>query len=114
MADVLVSLETLHVHDRAIVAETERFAAASDEMPLRYYLVFSEGMTERVGLGPLTPAVCFYNAYYWFKRFVAARSATRGYDAGLEQQAYQMLERAPDDIEWSVLGQIEVRLESER
>jgi hypothetical protein len=118
--EVLVSVEALHAHDPAIWAATEPLVTGttfagdpSYEMPLRYYLVFSEGLMGRVGLGEMTSEASFYNAYYWFKRFVAECSARRGYDAGLEQQAYQMLESAPDDVDWSVLGEIDARLNTE-
>jgi hypothetical protein len=45
----------------------------------------------------------FWSRYYWFKRFVLLRSRGAGLDAGLEQQAVQLLEHpfpvcAPD---WS-------------
>lgn len=37
------------------------------------------------------------------------RTAAQGYDAGLDQQAFQMLEAAPDDIDWSVIESLEAR-----
>lgn len=51
----------------------------------------------------------FYNRYFWFVRFAALRQAVHGYDAGLEQQVFQMLEQADFDLDWGVIQQLDER-----
>jgi hypothetical protein len=48
----------------------------------------------------------YYNQYYWFERFVSAWQAAHGKDAGLEQQAFKVLENAPEDVDWDVVGRL--------
>ena len=50
-----------------------------------------------------------YNRYYWFVRFVALWQAAHGYDAGLEQQAFQMVEQADMQLDWDLLQQLDAR-----
>jgi hypothetical protein len=116
-----VSEAALHERSAAIRAATADAAAAHHgvlEAPggdpaFRYALVFEDPARARAaGLGELDAATLFYNRYYWFRRFVAAREAALGPDAGLEQQAFKMLEAAPEDVDWSVLGMIDQRLTS--
>jgi hypothetical protein len=56
-----------------------------------------------------SPEDVFYSRYYWFRRFVDLRVASSGPDAGLEQQAFRILEHPhPDcDPDWYVLEQVE-------
>jgi hypothetical protein len=54
----------------------------------------------------------FYNRYYWFKRFVKQRESEHGFDAGLEQQAFKLLEAAPADIDWSMVEAIDARAQA--
>src|SRR4051812_39942683 len=73
------------------------------EVALRYFLVFSEqGAATTAGLGTFSEAQLFYNRYYWFSRFAKLHQAAHGYDAGIEDQASQMLERAPAEVDWAV------------
>src|SRR5947208_683299 len=73
-----------------------------------------EHWPELLGAGEAPdPQRLFYNRYYWFVRFVALRQAADGYDAGLEQQAFKMLEEADREVDWEVdwelLGQLDAR-----
>ena len=83
---------------------------------LRYFLLFSEPeLLARVDLGaPMDAVTAFYNQYYWFKRFVQLHHKEHGPDAGLDQQAFQLLESAPEGVDWDVLAAIEQQLERER
>lgn len=58
---------------------------------------------------PVDPARSFYNRYYWFARFAALWQAAHGHDAGLEQQVFQLLERADFDIDWDVVQELDTR-----
>lgn len=117
---VLVPLAMLHANEAAIRAATEEATTQSRmgddpsyEMFFRYYLVFSEDLLRDVGLSPLNPEMLFYNQYYWFKRFVDAYMAKQGFDAGLEQQTFKLLESAPDGVDWTMIDSIDARLEEE-
>jgi hypothetical protein len=45
----------------------------------------------------------FWSRYYWFKRFALLRKRAVGFDAGIEQQAFQILEHPFPNCEpdWS-------------
>jgi hypothetical protein len=47
------------------------------------------------------------NRYFWFRRFILLWTREHGPDAGLEQQAFQMLETCELEIDWEFLKQVE-------
>jgi len=49
----------------------------------------------------------YYTRYYWFHVLAAHVRAGGEFDAGLEQQAFQLLESAPTGVEWPLLEQFE-------
>ena len=73
--------------------------------PFLFYLLF----THWPSLLDLTPAQAFYNRYYWFRYFMDAYQAKMGANPGLEQQQFQMLEQAPNDLDWEMIPLIEAR-----
>ena len=75
---------------------------------LQNYLVLTESAERIVGLG-LTEAERFWSRYYWLARFSREWQAAVGYDAGLEQQVFQLLEYAP--VEDSPLAEVEAAVE---
>jgi hypothetical protein len=69
-----------------------------------YYLFFSHHTSVSSVLGiHLDDEGKFYNAYYWFQRFVRLHMDKHGYDAGLEQQTFKMLEEANFDLDLEVI-----------
>jgi hypothetical protein len=99
--DVLVPLEALRLR-------SDRIRDVTSDEAYSYYTLFGDAtLVERAGLGRLDDRQLFYNRYYWFKRFAAALAAVDGYDAGIEQQAFKLLENAPPDVEWSFIEQID-------
>ena len=48
-----------------------------------------------------------YNRYFWFRRFIRMYSTKYGKDAGLEQQAFQILEQSMADLDWQVIEAID-------
>jgi hypothetical protein len=54
-----------------------------------------------------------YNRYYWFLKFARLFVRENGPDAGLEQQAFQILENSEGKIDWSVIEAIECQVENE-
>lgn len=69
---------------------------------LRVYLALTDG---RLG-GDLAPEDRFYNRYFWFLRFVNAHHSVFGEDAGIDQQAFQILDSAEFDVDWALLEQL--------
>ena len=71
---------------------------------LRVYIALTDG---RLG-ADLTAEDRLYNRYFWFCRFANVHRAKFGYDAGIEQQAAQILEYANCDVDLSKVEQLEV------
>jgi hypothetical protein len=58
----------------------------------------------------LSPHDRFYNRYFWAKRFAAQYQAKYGFDAGVEQQVFKLLETAAElDLDWTVLDKLDRR-----
>ncbi len=70
--------------------------------PLRAYLALTQ---LQIG-ADLTPEDRVYNRYLWYLRFAQAYHAAFGDDAGIDQQALQILEHADCDIDWSVVERL--------
>jgi hypothetical protein len=71
--------------------------------PLKNYIALT-----RSAIPTLTAEDRLYNRYFWFCRLVNASRAVFGEDAGLEQQAFQILENADCDVDWEMTRQIEL------
>lgn len=56
---------------------------------------------------PLDHENAFYNRYFWFKRFATLKQKRDGYDAGLEQQVFQLLEYADFEVDWALMEQLD-------
>jgi hypothetical protein len=79
---------------------------------LKWFLLLTE-MPDLVADQGLSAEELFWGRYYWFLRYARLRGAVTGRDAGLEQQAFQLLEHPypacrPD---WSVLEEVEAAAE---
>ena len=105
--DVLIPEETV-----------ERWVATSQLTPearalahFHFFDDYPENDTTREPI--LTKTARFYNRYYWFALFAAYRRAACGFDAGIEQQKFQMLEAAPSDIDWGLMMRIDKLIEGE-
>jgi hypothetical protein len=71
---------------------------------LQNYQLFSDpDLVRRACLTGLDDVSTFYNRYYWMLRF----KALQPYDAGLDQQAQQLLEYAPSEVDFSIVEAIE-------
>ncbi|MCA9029701.1 MAG: hypothetical protein KDA66_02770 [Planctomycetaceae bacterium] len=71
---------------------------------LKYYLLFTfyPELFE-----PITDADLIYNRYYWFRRLVTLFESVYGPDAGVEQQAFQILENANCELDWAMIQKVE-------
>ncbi|HEY2511605.1 MAG TPA: hypothetical protein VGI39_12140 [Polyangiaceae bacterium] len=82
--------------------------------PLRYYVLFSdEASLKASGLEALSVEAIFCNRYYWFRSFAKSYERAHGRDAGLEQQAFKLLESAPSTVDWSVVEAIDAMVDAE-
>lgn len=57
----------------------------------------------------ISPEELFYNRYYWFLTFLKAYTQENGLDAGMEQQAFKILEEAGNTcqhIDWNEVEEI--------
>jgi hypothetical protein len=79
---------------------------------LRAFLVLTHRPHLFMGRG-WTPEEVFWSRYYWFRRFVRLRVARTGPNAGLEQQAFAILEYPEPDCspDWSDLAWVEALAE---
>jgi hypothetical protein len=55
------------------------------------------------------PAQRLYNEYFWFRRFANLWQAEHGFDAGIEQQANDVLGRAEGEVDWNLILQLDER-----
>jgi hypothetical protein len=75
---------------------------------LRRFLLFSQWPELLHGEVPdLDAETLLYNSYYWLKRFSKLYMAEHGYQAGFEQQAFQLLEHADVSFDWSIIERLE-------
>jgi len=75
-----------------------------------YYLFYSRHPSVSSFLGiDLDDERKFYNAYYWFQRFAKLYMDKHGYDAGLEQEAFKMLEDANLDLDFEVIDMLDAK-----
>jgi|GEM_PF-2037398 len=72
---------------------------------LKLYLLLSYSSV----LSSEDPVLIFYNRYYWFLTFVEKYKLKNGDDAGLEQQAFKLLEevdKIDGDLDWGIVEQL--------
>lgn len=103
---------------QAIDASPETFAIdPHDEsygLAFQRYLLFSRWpqLVARAGIALSTEDV-FYNSYYWMVRFSKLYQIKQGYDAGIEQQVFQMLEQADFQVDWDMIELLSKRAEAD-
>lgn len=70
--------------------------------PLRVYLALTHGQIGQ----DLTPEDLLNNRYFWFLRFAHSYHTAFGDDAGIDQQAFQILEQAECEVDWLIVEQL--------
>ena len=71
----------------------------------RYFVLFSDCSDFILkSFAEITRSSLFYNKFYWFARFSNAYMKKHGFDVGLEQQQFQMLENQEGIIDLEVIG----------
>jgi len=81
---------------------------------LKNYIILTE-RAELFAARGITAEEVFWSRYFWFLRFVNLRQAMHGSDAGLEQQAFQILEYPYPDCapDWSSLESVTMAVDTE-
>jgi hypothetical protein len=104
--DVLDTIDTPDPASNGIDRASEADPEAG--LALRAFLVLTRWPHLLTQRGWSAESVC-WSRYYWFRRYAVLRTAASGFDAGLEQQALQILENPYPDCEpdWSELERVE-------
>jgi hypothetical protein len=73
----------------------------------RRFLLFAHWpyLLENLGLHATTEGL-LYNKYYWMLRFSKLYERKHGFDAGIEQQAFKILESASFELDWNVVEHV--------
>src|SRR5689334_17626387 len=84
------------------------FEEPVEDSALRAFLTLTQASELFLEAG-WSPEAVFWSRYFWFRRFSNARTSRAGADAGLEQQATQILESPHPscDPDWSQLELVE-------
>ncbi len=72
----------------------------------RHVALLDGELRRQLKVEDLSEPVAFYNAYYWALMFAKRYQARHGFDAGVEQETFKVLERAPDDVDWQVVERV--------
>lgn len=112
--DILIAEDQLLVHDALLTrleekAPTVRWRELDEDIRqayARYVALLDSELRRELGVGEMTEDVAFYNAYYWSLVFAKRYQARQGFDAGIEQEAFKILERAPADIDWQIMERV--------
>ncbi|HET9768490.1 MAG TPA: hypothetical protein VFS60_16705 [Thermoanaerobaculia bacterium] len=78
---------------------------------LRFYLLLTH-WPEMLG-AKHDPLNLFYARYYWFRKFANRYQRDHGSDAGIEQQGFQLLEQAPEAVDWSRLQELDTKAQED-
>lgn len=73
-------------------------------------LLFFTKETDIITFTGKTLEVVLYSKYYWLTRFVKKYNEIHGYDAGIEQQQFKLIEELDQrlgDVDWDLLQRID-------
>ncbi|RDU38115.1 hypothetical protein DRW41_00655 [Neobacillus piezotolerans] len=86
------------------------------EKVLHYFLILKEFGQEITAGSPFTTEQILYSQYYWYVYFKNQYFSKYGYDAGMDQQAFKLIEHIAyelnDEVNWDFLEQITNDLET--
>lgn len=72
----------------------------------RYVALLDPELRDEFGVEIASESVAFYNAYFWILVFAKRYQAHHGPDAGIEQECFKVLERAPVDVDWQAVESV--------
>lgn len=110
--DALVHVDQLSILDAELLRRARDIGLAIDVTPDATGLALSRALMferwpELLPTGTLDPQRAFYNRYFWFRRFATLWQDTHGGDAGIEQQALQILEHVDFDVDWALWEEVD-------
>jgi hypothetical protein len=119
--NILIPDSHFAAHDDEVKAKTNTIVPplsvdldnASYGRAFRRYLLLSHWPELLENTAAAQGEALLYNKYYWFTRFARLYRAYHGPDAGIEQQAFQMLDQTMFQVDWQVIEAIEDRLNLE-
>ena len=79
-----------------------------------YCLLFFCKETEVIALTREPLEVILYNKYYWLTQYMKKYSEINGYDAGIEQQKFKLIEELDqrlENVDWDLLQKIDDMME---
>ncbi|WP_316572906.1 hypothetical protein [Neobacillus sp. YIM B06451] len=86
------------------------------EKVLHYFLILNEFSHEITAGSSFTTEQILYSQYYWFVYFKNRYFSMYGYDGGMDQQAFHLIEHIAyelnDEVNWDFLEQITNDLET--
>lgn len=115
MSEVLVPENALEGLDEAVsrllVSGGEAYSVDQDDelygAAFRRHLLFARWPFLLTEAGfHLSKEELLYNSYYWMLKFAKLHALKHGYDAGIEQQVFKILEQADCDVDWTVAEEI--------
>src|SRR5437867_3744174 len=113
----LIPLAMLHKHEPTVLRCLDALPISYsqsllEEPEIRYAFLYYALLTHWPELlnSDTTADELFYNRYYWFLRASKQYQARHGYDAGFEQQAFQMVETGEPSVDLQVIDDLEKRV----
>lgn len=108
--DVLIPENKLIVSDALITRLAEKHPRVRwlkldpvvREAYARHVAFLDKELWSNLGVADLSEPIVFYNAYYWSLVFVKRYNSRYGFNAGIEQQSFKVLECAPADVDWAI------------
>lgn len=112
--DILIPENQLTISDELLARLAEEIPAVNwrgleedlKQAYGRYIVLLDGGLRSELGIAALRESIAFYNAYYWVLVFAKRFQERHGFDAGIEQEAFKVLERAPADVDWDVVERV--------
>lgn len=112
--NILIPEANLNVGDTLLAKLAERVPAVNwrglnedlKQAYARYVALLDKNLWKELGANDLSEVVAFYNAYYWILVFAKKFQERHGFDAGVEQEAFKVLEHAPDGVDWELVERI--------
>lgn len=84
---------------------------------LHYFLFLKKCIQDIVADSPFTYEEVLYSQYYWFVYFKNHYFLKFGYDGGMEQQAFLLIENLTyeldGEVDWELLEKIETQLKTD-
>ncbi|WP_431256722.1 hypothetical protein ACQ86G_18710 [Roseateles chitinivorans] len=114
MRDILIPEDRLAVGDALLLCLAEsvpsvRWRELDDDLRqayARHVALLNVELRGELNVADLPEPIAFCNAYYWILVFAKRYQARYGFDAGIEQEVFSVLERAPANVDWQAVERV--------